>query len=267
MKNGSNFLKLVLVGVLGAAAMIGCSSDAGTGNYPVGGYASNGCTSVFNEKTEIYDDVCDGVCVDVTDEVTEEVSTQCSAPSSIPEEDSTTTSEDPTTTVEETTTTVEETTTTVPRPTTTVKKTTAATAPPTNAPATQAPTTVPTTTATAPTSTTTTAPTTAPPATLPPVNVRAEWSGSNTGCPSLYPGSITLDVVVTGGTSPRVTVSVQGSSVSQPGPSYVNGAEESFWFDGFPSSLPDGSYTVNISVSDSGHATTNLSKTVVYACV
>jgi hypothetical protein len=266
MKSGSKFLKLVLVGVLGAAVMIGCGSDEGGSPEDSTEYDVNGCRSVFNDEESYYEDICDGVCVDVTDEVTEEVSTQCSAPSSIPEEDSTTTSEDPTTTVEETTTT-----TTVPQTTTTVKAnkpiSTTTRPPSTPAPTLAATTTVPPTTQAPTTVPTTQAPTTAPPVTLPLVNVTAEWSGSNTGCPSLYPGSITLDVVVTGGTSPRVTVSVQGSSVSQPGPSYVNGAEESFWFDGFPSSLPDGSYTVNISVSDSGHATTNLSKTVVYACV
>jgi hypothetical protein len=138
-----------------------------------------------------------------------------------------------------------------------VKKTTAATAPPTNAPVTQAPTTQ------APT---TQAPTTAPPTTLPPVNVQTMWSGSGTGCPSLYPGSPTLEVIVTGGTSPQVSATVQGMTVTQPGPSYAYNGTETFWFSGFPSSLPHGSYTVNISVSDSGHATTNLSETVVYNC-
>ena len=244
MKNGSKFLRLALVGALGTAVMIGCGSDNA---YPDDGplpeesseYDENGCRSVVNEETGENDEICDGS------------TTVAPSDDSVPEEETTTT-------VEETTTTVEEVPTTVPRPTTTVKKTTAATAPPTNAPATQAP-------ATAPPSTQ--GPTTAPPVTLPPVNVRAEWSGSDTGCPSTYPGSITLDVTVTGGTSPQVSVSVQGNSVSQPGPSYVNGAEESFWFNGFPLSLPDGSYTVNISVSDSGRATTNLSKTVVYDCV
>jgi hypothetical protein len=262
MKNGSKFLKLVLVGALGAAVMIGCSDDR---PYAGTTWDENGCRNKYNEDTDVLEEICDGpAAVSPSDDT-------------VPEDETTTTVEETTTTVEETTTTVDEAPTTVPRPTTTVKKTTAATAPPTNAPATQVPTTVPTTTTTAPTTTTTTTPTTtattttppptAPPVTLPAVNVRAGWSGSNTGCPSLYPGSITLDVIVTGGTSPQVSVSVQGNSVSQPGPSYVNGAEESFWFSGFPSSLPDGSYTVNISVSDSGHATTNLSETVVYDCV
>ena len=216
MKKSSVIVKLVAVGVVGAAALIGCSDD--------------------------------NVSAPGTENTVDTVA---------PEESTTTTSEDPSTTVKETTTTVEETTTTIPRPTTTVKKTTAATAPTTQAPVTQAPVTAPPTQA----------PTTAPPTTLPPVNARADWSGGNTGCPSMYPGSITLDVIVTGGTSPQVSVSVEGISVSQPGPSYVNGAEETFWFDGFPSSLADGSYTVNISVSDVGHTTTNLSKTIVYACV
>ena len=250
MKNGSKFLRLALVGVLGAVVMIGCADDNTSDAY----YDENGCRNEYIEETDVLEEICDGPAAVSPDDDT------------VPEDETTTTVEETTTTVEETTTTVEEAPTTVPRPTTTVKKTTAATAPPTTRAAET--TTVPPTTA-APTTAppTTQAPTTAPPTTLPPVNVRAGWSGSNTGCPSLYPGSITLDVIVTGGTSPQVSVSVQGNSVSQPGPSYVNGAEESFWFSGFPSSLPDGSYTVNISVSDSGRATTNLSKTVVYDCV
>ena len=250
MKNGSKFLRLALVGVLGAVVMIGCADDNTSDAY----YDENGCRNEYIEGTDVLEEICDGPAAVSPDDDT------------VPEDETTTTVEETTTTVEETTTTVEEAPTTVPRPTTTVKKTTAATAPPTTRAAET--TTVPPTTA-APTTAppTTQAPTTAPPTTLPPVNVRAGWSGSNTGCPSLYPGSITLDVIVTGGTSPQVSVSVQGNSVSQPGPSYVNGAEESFWFSGFPSSLPDGSYTVNISVSDSGHATTNLSETVVYDCV
>lgn len=244
MKNGSKFLRLALVGVLGAAVMIGCSDDTPYAEES-SEYDENGCRRVLDEEIGDYKEICDGpTAVAPSDD-------------SVPEEETTTTVEETTTTVEETTTT------TAPRPTTTVKKTTAATAPPTNAPSTnapmtQAPTTAPPTTA---------APTTAPPVTLPPVNVRAEWSGSDTGCPSMYPGSITLDVTVTGGTSPQVSVSVQGNSVSQPGPSYMYGGEEIFLFNGFPTSLPDGSYTVNISVSDSGRATTNLSKTVVYDCV
>ena len=243
---------MALVGALGAAVMIGCADD--NGSYAGTTWDGDGCRTVFNEETDFPEEICDGpAAVSPGDDT-------------VPEDETTTTVEETTTTVEETTTTVEEAPTTVPRPTTTVKKTTAATAPPTTRAAET--TTVPPTTA-APTTAppTTQAPTTAPPTTLPSVNVRAGWSGSNTGCPSLYPGSITLDVIVTGGTSPQVSVSVQGNSVSQPGPSYVNGAEESFWFSGFPSSLPDGSYTVNISVSDSGHATTNLSETVVYDCV
>jgi hypothetical protein len=236
MKNGSTILKLVVVGVLGAAAMVGCSDDE---YRDPEAYDKNGCRSVFNNRTDEYEDVCDGS------------TTVAPGDESVPEEETTTTVEETTTTVEETTTT------TVPRPTTTVKKTTAATAPPTNAPATQAPTTAPTTQA----------PTTAPPTTLPPVNVQADWSGGNTGCPSTYPGSLTLDVGVTGGTSPQVSVSVQGIAVTQAGPSYEYNGTESFWFNGFPSSLANGSYTVNISVSDAGYATTTLSKTIVYDCV
>ena len=271
MKNGSKFLKLAIVGVLGALVMISCGDD---GTYPEESseYDENGCRKLYNEyneETDEYETICDGPvldCVEIYGDEDEVIGEECTEVTTIPDEETTTTVEETTTTVEETTTTIEEAPTTVPRPTTTVKKTTAATAPPTTRAAettTVPPTTAPPTTA-APT---TQAPTTAPPVTLPPVNVRAGWSGSNTGCPSLYPGSITLDVIVTGGTSPQVSVSVQGNSVSQPGPSYVNGAEESFWFSGFPSSLPDGSYTVNISVSDSGNATTNLSETVVYDCV
>jgi hypothetical protein len=243
MKNGSKFLRLALVGMLGAAVMIGCS-DEPRYSEESSAYDENGCKRVFNEEIGEYEDVCDG-------------------PTAVAPSDDSAPEEETTTTVEETTTTVEETTTTtVPRSTTTVKKTTAATAPPTNAPVTQAPTTQAPTTAP-----TTQAPTTAPPVTLPPVNVQTMWSGSGTGCPSLYPGSPTLEVIVTGGTSPQVSVTVQGMTVTQPGPSYAYNGTETFWFDGFPSSLADGSYTVNISVSDSGRSTTNLSETVVYACV
>ena len=264
MKNESKFLKLVLVGVLGAAAMIGCGGDANAGNYPVGRYASNGCTSVFNEKTEIYDDVCDGVCVDVTDEVTEEVSTQCSAPSSIPEEDSTTTSEDPTTTVEETTTTVEETTTTVPRPTTTVKKTTAATAPPTTRAAettTVPPTTAPPTTAPP----TTQAPTTAPPTTLPPVNVTAQWSGLGEGCPENH--DLYLDVNVYGATSAgTLSVRVGGSAVtSYGGSNFGIGDTTMILFDQWPS-LDPGAYTVTITATSATQGPTTVTKRVTYNC-
>lgn len=242
MKNGSAILKLIVVGVLGAAAMVGCGDDEGTAPNP---YDENGCREVFNNATDEYEIDCDGP------------TTVAPGGDSVPEEETTTTVEETTTTVEETTTT------TVPRPTTTVKKTTAATAPPTNAPVTQAPTTqAPTTQAP-----TTQAPTTAPPTTLPPVNVSYMWSGGNTGCPSTYPGSLTLDVSVTGGTSPQVSVSVQGIAVTQPGPSYEYNGTESFWFNGFPSSLANGSYTVNISVSDAGYATTTLSTTIVYDCV
>lgn len=229
--------------MLGAAVMIGCS-DEPRYSEESSAYDENGCKRVFNEEIGEYEDVCDG-------------------PTAVAPSDDSAPEEETTTTVEETTTTVEETTTTtVPRSTTTVKKTTAATAPPTNAPVTQAPTTQAPTTAP-----TTQAPTTAPPVTLPPVNVQTMWSGSGTGCPSLYPGSPTLEVIVTGGTSPQVSVTVQGMTVTQPGPSYAYNGTETFWFDGFPSSLADGSYTVNISVSDSGRSTTNLSETVVYACV
>jgi hypothetical protein len=265
MKNGSTILKLVVVGVLGAAAMVGCA-DEPRYSEESSAYDENGCKRVFNEEIGEYEDLCDGP------------TTVAPGDDSVPEEETTTTVEETTTTVEETTTTV------VPQPTTTVKKTTAATAPPTNAPATQAPTTtvptttttVPTTTTTVPTTTTTVpttqapttqAPTTAPPTTLPPVNVSYMWSGGNTGCPSTYPGSLTLDVSVTGGTSPQVSVSVQGIAVTQPGPSYEYNGTESFWFNGFPSSLANGSYTVNISVSDAGYATTTLSTTIVYDCV
>jgi hypothetical protein len=83
----------------------------------------------------------------------------------------------------------------------------------------------------------------------------------------LDPASPTLDVIVTGGTSPQVSVTVQGMTVTQPGPSYAYNGTESFLFNGFPSSLADDSYTVNISVSDAGYATTNLPETVVYDCV
>ena len=122
MKNGSAILKLVVVGVLGAAAMVGCSDDE---YRDPEAYDKNGCRSVFNNRTDEYEDVCDGS------------TTVAPGDESVPEEETTTTVEETTTTVEETTTT------TVPRPTTTVKKTTAATAPTTQAPTTAPPTTLP----------------------------------------------------------------------------------------------------------------------------
>ena len=261
MKNGSKFLKLAIVGVLGALVMISCGDD---GTYPEESseYDENGCREVYTEETDEYETICDGPvldCVEIYGDEDEVIGEECTEVTTIPDEETTTTVEETTTTVEETTTTIEEAPTTVPRPTTTVKKTTAATAPPTTRAAET--TTVPPTTAPP----TTVAPTTAPPTTLPPVIARAEWSGINEGCP--YQGmNPTLDVVVTGGTSPQVSVTVQGMTVTQPGPSYTYNGETTFWFDGFPTSLADGTYTVNISVTDVGHSTTTLSKSVVYLC-
>ena len=76
----------------------------------------------------------------------------------------------------------------------------------------------------------------------------------------------TLEVVVVGGTSPQVSVTVQGMTVTQPGPSYTYNGETTFWFDGFPTSLADGTYAVNISVSDVGYSTMLLTESVVYLC-
>ena len=109
MKNGSTILKLVVVGVLGAAAMIGCSGDDGS-DYP-------------------------------EDETTSTVEEATTSTSTV-EEATTTTS-----TAEEATTTSSTTSTTMPRTTTTVKKSTAATAQATNAPTTAVPTTQEPTTA------------------------------------------------------------------------------------------------------------------------
>jgi hypothetical protein len=261
MKNGSTILKLVVVGVLGAAAMVGCADD----QYmdPGKPYDENGCRSVFNNATDEYEDVCDGS------------TTVAPGDDSVPEEGTTTTVEETTTTVEETTTT------TVPRPTTTVKKTTTATAPPTNAPATQAPTTAPTTTTTVPTTTTTvptttttvpttttTAPTTtttAPPVTLPAVNVTAQWS-SNTGCGGL--GYLILFVNVTGATSAgTISVSVNGSPVtSYVGPTNFGVGDSSMiMFDQWPI-LPNGTYPVTITASSSTQGPTTVTESVTYNC-
>jgi hypothetical protein len=243
MKNGSTILKLVVVGVLGAAAMVGCSDDE---YRDPEAYDKNGCRSVFNNRTDEYEDVCDGS------------TTVAPGDESVPEEETTTTVEETTTTVEETTTT------TVPRPTTTVKKTTAATAPPTNAPTTQAPTTAPTTQAptTAPT---TQAPTTVPPKTLPPVNVTYMWS-SNTGCGGL--GYLILFVDVTGATSAgTVSVSVNGSPVSAYGGPTTFGVGDTsmIMFDQWPI-LSDGTYPVTITASSETQGPTTRSTSVTYNC-
>jgi hypothetical protein len=263
MKNGSTILKLVVVGVLGAAAMVGCADD----QYmdPGKPYDENGCRSVFNNATDEYEDVCDGS------------TTVAPGDDSVPEEGTTTTVEETTTTVEETTTT------TVPRPTTTVKKTTAATAPPTNAPATQAPTTtvptttttVPTTTTTVPTTTTTvpttttTAPTTtttAPPVTLPAVNVTAEWSGLNEGCNTPY-NTLILMVDVMGATSAgTVIVKVNGQTVdSNGGSSFAVGDTSYMMFDQWPN-LANGTYPVTITASSSTQGPTTVDTSVTYNC-
>jgi hypothetical protein len=254
MKNGSTILKLVVVGVLGAAAMVGCSDDE---YRDPEAYDKNGCRSVFNNRTDKYEDVCDGS------------TTVAPGDDSVPEEETTTTVEETTTTVEETTTT------TVPRPTTTVKKTTAATAPPTNAPVTQAPTTATTTTAPPTTQAPTTAPTTEapttapptilPPVTLPPVNVTYMWS-LNTGCGGL--GYLILFVDVTGATSAgTVSVSVNGSPVSAYGGPTTFGVGDTsmIMFDQWPI-LSDGTYPVTITASSETQGPTTRSTSVTYNC-
>ena len=254
MKNGSTILKLVVVGVLGAAAMVGCSDDE---YRDPEAYDKNGCRSVFNNATDEYEDVCDGS------------TTVAPGDDSVPEEETTTTVEETTTTVEETTTT------TVPRPTTTVKKTTAATAPPTNAPVTQAPTTATTTTAPPTTQAPTTAPTTEapttapptilPPVTLPPVNVTYMWS-LNTGCGGL--GYLILFVDVTGATSAgTVSVSVNGSPVSAYGGPTTFGVGDTsmIMFDQWPI-LSDGTYPVTITASSETQGPTTRSTSVTYNC-
>jgi hypothetical protein len=254
MKNGSTILKLVVVGVLGAAAMVGCSDDE---YRDPEAYDKNGCRSVFNNRTGEYEDVCDGS------------TTVAPGDDSVPEEETTTTVEETTTTVEETTTT------TVPRPTTTVKKTTAATAPPTNAPVTQAPTTATTTTAPPTTQAPTTAPTTEapttapptilPPVTLPPVNVTYMWS-LNTGCGGL--GYLILFVDVTGATSAgTVSVSVNGSPVSAYGGPTTFGVGDTsmIMFDQWPI-LSDGTYPVTITASSETQGPTTRSTSVTYNC-
>jgi hypothetical protein len=264
MKNGSTILKLVVVGVLGAAAMVGCSDDE---YRDPEAYDKNGCRSVFNNRTDEYEDVCDGS------------TTVAPGDESVPEEETTTTVEETTTTVEETTTT------TVPRPTTTVKKTTAATAPPTNAPTTQAPTTAPTTTTTVPTTTTTvptttttvpttttTAPTTEAPTTapgiitLPPVNVNATWSGLNEGCNTPY-NTLILMVDVMGATSAgTVSVKVNGQTVdSFGGSSFAVGDTLYMMFDQWPN-LANGTYPVTITASSSTQGPTTVDTSVTYNC-
>ena len=241
MKNGSTILKLVVVGVLGAAAMVGCSDDE---YRDPEAYDKNGCRSVFNNRTDKYEDVCDGS------------TTVAPGDESVPEEETTTTVEETTTTVEETTTT------TVPRPTTTVKKTTAATAPPTNAPVTQAPTTQAPTTAP-----TTQAPTTAPPTTLPPVNVSYMWSPSSSGCNVPY-SSFYLMVDVTGATSAgTISVSVNGQSVSSYGgpTTFAVGDTSYIMFDQWPI-LSNGTYPVTITATSATQGPTVVTTSVTYNC-
>jgi hypothetical protein len=244
MKNGSTILKLVVVGVLGAAAMVGCGDD----QYmdPGKPYDENGCRSVFNNATDEYEDVCDGS------------TTVAPGDDSVPEEETTTTVEETTTTVEETTTT------TVPRPTTTVKKTTAATAPPTTRAAET--TTVPPTTQAPTTAPTTEAPTTAPPTTLPPVNVTAEWSGLNEGCNTPY-NTLFLMVDVMGATSSgTLSVKVNGETVnSYGGSSFAVGDNQMIMFDQWPT-LANDTYPVTITASSSTQGPTTVTTSVTYNC-
>lgn len=269
MKNGSKFLRLALVGVLGAAIMIGCSDDNA---YPDDGplpedsseYDENGCRSVVNEETGENDEICDGS------------TTVAPSDDSVPEEQ-------PAATASSTESGEETTTTTVPRPTTTVKKTTAATAPPTNAPSTQAPTTAPTTTTTAPTTTppttaapttaapttappTTAAPTTAPPVTLPAVNVTFMWSGSPSGCNTPF-NTLDLMVDVMGATSSgTLSVKVNGETVnSYGGSSFPVGDTMYILFDQWPN-LANGTYPVTITASSSTQGPTTRTTSVTYNC-
>jgi cytoskeletal protein RodZ len=243
MKNGSKFLRLTLVGMLGAAVMIGCS-DEPRYSEESSVYDENGCKRVFNEEIGEYEDVCDGP------------TTVAPGDDSVPVEETTTTVEETTTTVEETTTT------TVPRPTTTVKKTTAATAPPTHAPVTHAPTTQAPTTAP-----TTQAPTTAPPTTLPPVNVSYMWSPSSSGCNVPY-SSFYLMVDVTGATSAgTISVSVNGQSVSSYGgpTTFAVGDTSYIMFDQWPI-LSNGTYPVTITATSATQGPTVVTTSVTYNC-
>jgi hypothetical protein len=142
-----------------------------------------------------------------------------------------------------------------------VKKTTAATAPPTNAPATQAPTTQAPTTAP-----TTQAPTTAPPTTLPPVNVTAEWSGLNEGCNTPY-NTLILMVDVMGATSAgTVSVKVNGQTVgSYGGSSFAVGDTMYMMFDQWPT-LSNGTYPVTITATSATQGPTTVTKSVIYNC-
>ena len=270
MKNGSKFLKMALVGALGAAVMIGCADD--NGSYAGTTWDGDGCRTVFNEETDFPEEICDGpAAVSPGDDT-------------VPEDETTTTVEETTTTVEETTTTIEEAPTTVPRPTTTVKKTTATTAPATQAPTT-APTTtttVPTTTTTAPTTTTATttptttapttappttaAPTTAPPVTLPAVNVTFMWSGSPSGCNTPF-NTLDLMVDVMGATSSgTLSVKVNGETVnSYGGSSFPVGDTMYILFDQWPT-LANGTYPVTITASSSTQGPTTVTTSVTYNC-
>jgi cytoskeletal protein RodZ len=234
MKNGSKFLRLALVGVLGAAVMIGCSDDTPYAEES-SEYDENGCRRVLDEEIGDYKEICDGS------------TTVAPGDDSVPEEETTTTVEETTTTVEETTTT------TAPRPTTTVKKTTAATAPPT----TQAPTTAPPTTQ---------APTTAPPTTLPPVNVTFMWSGSDSGCNTPF-NTLDLMVDVMGATSSgTIIVTVNGQPVnSNGGSSFAVGDTMYILFDQWPT-LPNGTYPVTITASSSTQGPTTVTTSVTYNC-
>ena len=272
MKNGSKFLKLAIVGVLGALVMISCGDD---GTYPEESseYDENGCREVYTEETDEYETICDGPvldCVEIYGDEDEVIGEECTEVTTIPDEETTTTVEETTTTVEETTTTIEEAPTTVPRPTTTVKKTTAATAPPTTRaaetttvpPTTAAPTTAPPTTA-APT---TQAPTTAPPVTLPPVNVTFMWSGSPSGCNTPF-NTLDLMVDVMGATSAgNVSVKVNGETVnSYGGSSFPVGDTMYILFDQWPT-LANGTYPVTITASSSTQGPTTVTTSVTYNC-
>lgn len=272
----------LLAGLLGSMAVIGCGSDSELNvdlegrDLCVVSYDIRGDTAGYFELKDLGNGEIfinpDNLDLEINAEgenfrlVDKRTSESVDVPTcevettdSVPEDDSST--DEPTTIVDETTTTSSTSAPTTTRPMTAPPSSNARTT--TAAPMTAAPTTAAPTTAVQ----TTPAPTTAAPTTtLPPVDVRVVWSGTNEGCPSAYPGSLILEVVVTGGTSPQVSVSLEGSTVSQAGPSYEYAGVETFWFDGFPTNLGNGSFSVRISVSDAGHATTTLSAPVVYNC-
>ena len=251
MKFESQIARLLLVGAVGAAAMIGCSSDAGYPDEPQ--RDGEGCYEELDDATGDYVRICDEV---TTVPVQESTTTIEEESSTIVDESTPTTSE----AVEATSTTVKR---TVSKPSAAATSTTSSSAAPISVPTetTGAPetTAAPTTVATTPP--TTTAPTTT---TLPPVNFSFSWS-SDTGCGGL--GSLFLDVHVTGATSAgTISVSVNGSAVTAyGGSSFGVGDTEMILFDQWPI-LQDGTYTVTITASSTGHSSSSKTTSVIYSC-